>query len=112
MLLGVRSSRKLSTETDLYAAALRALMRRAYSIYEMRQLLERRAEEKSAVRRVLERLKERKYLDDARYALEFARSRAQGRRQGRFRIARELRQRGHSKPPSARPMKPPSCAHA
>ncbi len=94
MLPGVRASRKLSTETELYAAALRALMRRAHSIYEMRQLLERRGEEKSAVRPVLERLKERKYLDDARYALEFARSRAQGRRQGRFRIARELRQRG------------------
>jgi regulatory protein len=94
MLLGVRASRKLSTEADLYAAALRALMRRAHSIFEMRQVLERRAEEKSAVRPVLERLKERKYLDDARYALEFARSRAQGRRQGRFRIERELRQRG------------------
>jgi regulatory protein len=86
--------RKLATEEQLYAAALRALMRRAHSIYEMRQLLERRAADEKMVRPVLERLKERKYLDDARYALDFARARTQTRRQGRFRIARELRTRG------------------
>jgi regulatory protein len=86
--------RKLTTEEQLYAAALRALMRRAYSIYEMRQLLERHAADEKMVRPLLERLKERKYLDDARYAFEFARSRTQTRRQGRFRIARELRTRG------------------
>jgi regulatory protein len=88
------SQRKLTTEEQLYAAALRALMRRAHSVYEMRKLLERRATDEKMVRPVLTRLKERKYLDDARYALEFARSRTQTRRQGRFRIARELRTRG------------------
>ncbi len=46
------------------------------------------------VRPVIERLKQRQYLDDARYAREFARSHAQLRRQGRFRITRELRSRG------------------
>jgi regulatory protein len=34
------------------------------------------------------------YLDDARYALEFARHHARLRRQGRYRIARDLRARG------------------
>src|SRR6202050_3906244 len=38
--------------------------------------------------------RENRYLDDARYALEYARNHAQTRRQGRFRIARELRGRG------------------
>jgi regulatory protein len=40
------------------------------------------------------RLKEQKLLDDARYAREFARHHATVRKQGRFRIAQELRRRG------------------
>ena len=89
-----RAVRKLSTESELYAAAIRALLRRAHSIFEMRQSLERRTEDVALVRGVLVRLKETKLLDDARYAREFARSRAANRIQGRFRIARELRARG------------------
>lgn len=86
--------RKLSTDEELYAAALRALMRRAHSVYEMRQVLERRAEDAAAARRVLQKLKEERLLDDARYAVQFARDRAETRRQGRYRIARDLRARG------------------
>jgi len=89
-----RKARKLASEEELYAAGLRALMRRAHSVYEMRQALERRAEEKSLARRVLERLKREGLLDDARYARQFARQHAESRRQGRFRIARDLRARG------------------
>lgn len=84
----------MSTEQELYTAALRALMRRAHSIHEMRAYLERRAEDKDIVSQVIARLREQNYLDDARYAFEFARQRANGRRQGRFRVARELRARG------------------
>ncbi|MGH9861097.1 MAG: regulatory protein RecX [Candidatus Acidiferrales bacterium] len=43
---------------------------------------------------VLARLKERGYLDDARYAKQYARSRVASRRLGRFRVARDLRARG------------------
>ena len=89
-----RSPRKLSTEEQLYTSALRALMRRAHSVYEMRAHLERRAAEKALVRRVLDRLKAENFLDDARYARQFAQYHATSRRQGRFRIARELRARG------------------
>jgi regulatory protein len=89
-----RSPKKLSTEEQLHAAALRALMRRAHSVYEMRQALERRAQDKAQVRRVLDRLKQQGLLDDARYARQFARYRAEARRLGRFRVARELRARG------------------
>jgi len=85
---------KLPSEEALYQYALRALMRRAHSVFEMRQALERRAEEKAAARRVLQRLKQAGFLDDARYAAQFARYRAESRRQGRYRIARELRARG------------------
>lgn len=86
--------RLLSTDQELYTSALRALMRRAHSIHEMRAYLERRAEDQEGVSRVIARLRERSYLDDARYALEFARRHANSRRQGRFRITRELRTRG------------------
>ena len=89
-----RSPRKLATESELYAAALRALMRRAHSVHEMRQLLERRAESADDARAVLSRLRQNRYLDDARFAAEFARVHGLARRQGRFRISRELRQRG------------------
>ena len=88
--------RKVSTEQQLYASALRALTRRAHSIQEMREYLERRAQTKAHVTAVIERLYEQNYLDDARYALDYACSRANGRRQGRFRITRELRARGVS----------------
>jgi regulatory protein len=91
----VRSApRKFPTESQLYTAALRALMRRAHSVHEMKEYLKLRAENADDAAAVLERLKEQNYLDDARYAREYARAHAQGRRQGKFRIARELRARG------------------
>jgi regulatory protein len=88
------SPRQFDNEQDLYTAALRALMRRAHSVHEMKEYLGRRATTKDLIAPVLARLKEQKYLDDARYALDFVRLRAQSRRQGRFRIARELRAHG------------------
>ena len=88
------SPRKLSSETDLYTAAINSLARRAYSVFEMRTYLERRAENKEAVKGILDRLKQLNYLDDARYASQFVRLRAELRKQGPFRIARDLRARG------------------
>jgi len=91
----VRSSpRKFSTEAGLYNAATRALMRRAHSVHEMKEYLSLRAEDKDHAEAVLQKLKELNYLDDARYARDFARAHAQNRHQGKFRIARELRARG------------------
>jgi regulatory protein len=86
--------RKLVTETQLYMSAQRALMRRAHSISEMKKHLERRAEDKELVPTIIARLRERNYLNDAKYALDYAAQHAKLRRQGRFRITRELRQRG------------------
>jgi regulatory protein len=75
-------------------SAVRALMRRAHSIHEMREYLDRRAEDKELIPTVIARLREQNYLDDGRYSLDYARQHANARRQGRFRIARELRSRG------------------
>jgi regulatory protein len=88
------SPRKLSPETDLYTSAISGLARRAYSVHEMRLYLERRAQNKNAVGPILERLKHNSYLDDARYARQFVRFRSEIRKQGAFRIARDLRVRG------------------
>ena len=89
-----KNTRKLGTEYQLNMSAQRALMRRAFSIHEMKQYLERRAEKLELIAPVIARLRELNYLDDARYALEYARHHVQARRRGRFRIARELRGRG------------------
>jgi regulatory protein len=89
-----RPGRQLETEEELYDVALRALMRRAHSIYEMKQKLSRRTDNKLLVQVVMARLKENGLIEDARYAKQFARHSAESRRQGKFRIARELRARG------------------
>ena len=74
--------------------ALRALMRRAHSVHEMKQKLERRSDNKLLVQVVMARLKENGMIDDARYAKQFARQRTESRKQGKFRVARDLRARG------------------
>jgi regulatory protein len=86
--------RQVETETELYEAAVRALMRRAYSVYEMKQLLGRRTEDDKLLGAVMDRLKRAKMIDDERFAKQFARQRTEIRRQGKFRIARDLRARG------------------
>ncbi len=86
--------RQIETETGLYEAAIKILMRRAHSVHEMRKALERRCEDKPLVKKVMERLKSAGLVDDARYAKQFARQRMEGRKQGKFRVARDLRGRG------------------
>jgi regulatory protein len=86
--------RQLETESELYDAALRALLRRAHSVHEMKKKLERRSDNKLLVQLVMARLKENGLIDDARYAKQFARQRTENRKQGKFRVARELRARG------------------
>ena len=86
--------RKLDTEQDLYHYALRLLMRRAHSVQEMKTKLLRRADGELLAQVVLARLKESGQLDDSRYAKQFTRTRAEIRKQGKFRIVRDLRARG------------------
>ena len=69
-------------------------MRRAHSVMEMKKALLRRCSDDKLIRNVVDRLKREGLVDDARYAKQFARQRALSRKQGKFRIARELRARG------------------
>src|SRR5258708_24375565 len=86
--------RQLETEAELYDVAVRALMRRAHSVHEMKRKLERRSENKLLVQVVMARLKENGMIDDAKYAKQLARQRTQTRKQGKYRVARDLRARG------------------
>ena len=86
--------REVETEAELYDVAVRALMRRAHSVHEMKKKLERRSNNKLLVELVMARLKENGMIDDARYAKQFARQRTETRKQGKFRIARDLGGRG------------------
>ena len=86
--------RKLDTEQDLYDYALRILMRRAHSVHEMKQKLLRKADSELLAQVVLARLKESGKLDDSRYAKQFTRTRTEVRKQGKYRISRDLRARG------------------
>ncbi len=86
--------RQLETEAQLYDAAIKILMRRAHSVADMKKALARRCEDEKLVKSVMDRLKRGNLLDDARYARQFTRHRAVTRKQGRYRIARELRARG------------------
>ena len=86
--------RQLDSESALYDAAIKILMRRAHSVHETKKALERRCEDASLVKNVLSRLKSSALIDDARYAKQFTRHRTESRKQGKFRIARDLRARG------------------
>jgi regulatory protein len=86
--------RQIETEGELYDSAIKILMRRAHSVFEMKKALARRCDDEKLVRAVVERLKRENLLDDARYARQFTRYRTESRKQGQFRIARDLRARG------------------
>jgi SOS response regulatory protein OraA/RecX len=71
--------RQLDTEAELYDVAVRALMRRAHSVHEMKKVLARRSDNELLVQVVMARLRENGQLDDSRFAKQFARDlRARG----------------------------------
>ena len=86
--------RQLETEAQLHDAAIKILMRRAHSISEMKKALGRRCGDEKLVKSIVERLKRENLLDDTRYAKQFVRHRTEYRKQGEYRIARDLRARG------------------
>jgi len=86
--------RQLETEAEVYEAAIKILMRRAHSVSDMKKALGRRCEDEKLVKAIVERLKRENLIDDARYARQFTRNRTEARKQGQYRIARELRARG------------------
>jgi len=84
---------KLFQETELLNYAVRALGGRAHSTGELREKLRRRAERAEDVDAVLAKLKELGYLDDRRFAENYAASRLENQGLGKMRVLRDLRQR-------------------
>src|SRR5579871_2843120 len=84
---------KLLPRDKLFEYALRALAGRAHSTGEVKQKLERRAERAEDVEAVLKRLKEAGYLDDRRFAENYAAARLENEGLGKLRVLRDLRQR-------------------
>jgi regulatory protein len=77
----------------LLNVALRALGARAHSSAELREKLRRRAQNDADVDTVLLKLKEAGYLNDRRFAENYAAARLQNQGLGKLRVLRDLRQR-------------------
>ena len=82
------------SEIELYDRALRLLAQKNRSRWELSLLVEKRCTEKALVSSVLDKCVARGYLDDIKYAVHLARQRATGKKQGRRRVAQELKSRG------------------
>lgn len=77
----------------MYNLALRALGGRAHSTGELKEKLRRRAERAEDVDGVLAKLKESGYLNDRRFAENYASARLENQGLGKMRVLRDLRQR-------------------
>jgi len=87
-----RKKRTLEGE-GLWSHALKLLGGRAHSTGELREKLRRRAARMTDVDDVLVRLKDHGYLNDQRFAENFAASRLANDRFGKTRVVQDLRQR-------------------
>ncbi|MDX1984682.1 MAG: RecX family transcriptional regulator [Bryobacteraceae bacterium] len=85
--------KRLLAEAELLDYALKALGTRAASAGELREKLRQRAEKKGDVEPVLAKLREYGYLDDKRFAENFAARRLENEGFGKARVLRDLRTR-------------------
>src|ERR1700683_3986939 len=73
--------------------ALRLLGGRAHSLGELKEKMRLRSERPEGVQRVLARLKEAGYVDDRKFAENYAAARLENQGFGKMRVLRDLRQR-------------------
>ena len=97
--MGFGRPRKLFTEEELYEYAVGALGRRARSVAELKRLLRNRVEAeteigKTLVELVIVRLKDRGYLNDAKYAAAYSSFRRDNEKFGRQRVITDLKIKG------------------
>jgi regulatory protein len=89
----VKRKTKLLDAEALTNYALRLLGGRAYSTGELREKLRQRAESAGSIDGVLQKLKEAGYLNDRRFAENYAAARLENQGFGKMRVLRDLRQR-------------------
>lgn len=91
----MRSRREpILDERQLYDRALRLLTQKSRSVAHLRRLLKKHGVDSQRVQKVIDKCIAQGYLDDVKYAVQFARSQAEKRRHGRRRVTLELRSRG------------------
>src|ERR1035441_3793943 len=73
--------------------ALRLLGGRAYSLGELREKMRQRAERPESIEQVMAKLKELGYVDDRKFAENYAAARLENEGFGKMRVLRDLRQR-------------------
>lgn len=85
-------------ETALFDYAVGALARKMRTVRDLKRLMRTRAEEgeagERAMDRVVDRLKELKYLSDTRFAADYTRLRKENEKFGRRRVQQDLVQKG------------------
>ena len=91
--------RKTESEDELYQYAVGALGRRMRSTAELKRLLRRRVEAETEygqtlIELVIRRLKDRGYLNDAKYATAYSSFRRDNERFGRMRVIIDLKTKG------------------
>ena len=91
--------RKTESEEELYQYAVGALGRRMRSTAELKRLLRRRVEAETEygqtlIELVIRRLKDRGYLNDAKYATAYSSFRRDNERFGRVRVITDLKTKG------------------
>ena len=93
-----RATRKDYTEESLYEYAVGALGRKMRSVAEMKRLMRPKVMHQEdgdrLVEAVIERLKQQKYLNDARYAESYSNNRKENEKFGRLRVVTDLKARG------------------
>jgi regulatory protein len=83
--------RKEAPQRTPFETAVAMLSRRPYSVAELGRALEKKFPDSEEIPRVIARLRELRYLDDAKFAEAYASSLARVRSYGRHRIRRELK---------------------
>ena len=91
--------RKTESEDELYQYAVGALGRRMRSTAELKRLLRRKVEAETEygqtlIELVIRRLKDRGYLNDAKYAAAYSSFRRDNERFGRMRVITDLKIKG------------------
>jgi len=91
--------RKAESEDELYEYAVAALARRMRSVAELKRLLRPRVDAdteygQTLVELVIRRLKDRGYLNDARYAAAYSSFRRDNEKFGRRRVITDLKAKG------------------
>jgi regulatory protein len=89
----LKRTTKLLDPESLMNYALRLLGGRAYSMGELREKMRPRAELPESIDAVIAKLKESGYVDDKKFAENYAAARLENEGFGKMRVLRELRQR-------------------